>query len=346
MRPLAHLLLLSLLLVSACGRDEAPPTVAAGELFEDGGTGDAGAPPAPCGCVAGEGPYCEARARAAAEDAGCLLPVFSTDGGALLACEGEAWRVLEGCGGGCSFTPDSPKPDDACELPECECFVQVAWCGSGAAKEAASRGCRIPLLPEHDGAILHCPGGAWAVKQACADGCVEQPPGTPDNCRSMSTYKLPFACGVSRRCSSGNHTTNHTGKDAYAYDFAMPVGSSVRALRAGTVLRTRLPSPAGSPCHDGGGSSCANYANTVEVKHADGTVGLYMHLSSIAVAKGAAVAQGEVLGDSGNSGWSTGPHLHVQVQSDCGIWWCQSVPFTFQEGAVATGTTLSSGNCP
>jgi murein DD-endopeptidase MepM/ murein hydrolase activator NlpD len=94
-------------------------------------------------------------------------------------------------------------------------------------------------------------------------------------------------CGISRRCSSGNHTTHHAGKDAYAYDFAMPVGSPVRAMRAGTVL-----------------------------------------------------------GASGNSGWSTGPHLHVQVQSDCGTWWCPSVPFTFQEGSVATGTSLSSGNCP
>jgi murein DD-endopeptidase MepM/ murein hydrolase activator NlpD len=153
-------------------------------------------------------------------------------------------------------------------------------------------------------------------------------------------------CGISRRCSSGNHTTHHAGKDAYAYDFAMPVGSPVRAMRAGTVLRTRLPSPAGSPCHDGGDSSCANYANTVEVRHADGTVGLYMHLSSLSVSKGSAVAQGDVLGASGNSGWSTGPHLHVQVQSDCGTWWCPSVPFTFQEGSVATGTSLSSGNCP
>lgn len=316
----------------------------AGVMSSDSGIPDAGA--VPCGCVEGEGPYCEARALAAAADAGCVLPELGTDGGALLACEGEDWRVLEPCAGGCGFTAENAKPDDACVLPECDCFVQAAFCGTGAAKEAATRGCRIPLLPEHHGDILHCPGGAWAVKQACADGCVEQPAGTAHNCRSESTYRLPFSCGVSRRCSSGNHTSNHTGKDEYAYDFSMAVGSTLRAMRPGTVLRTRFPSPPGSPCHDGGGAACANYANTVEVKHADGTVGLYMHLSSISVAKGAAVVQGDVLGKSGDSGWSTGPHLHVQVQRDCGIWWCQSAPFTFQEGAVSTGTTLQSGNCP
>jgi len=254
--------------------------------------------------------------------------------------------VLSPCAGGCAFTPGEGKLDDACELPVCDCFVQEAWCGAGAGKEAASRGCRIPLLPEHDGDILGCPGGQWGVKQACADGCVEQPTGTPDGCRSGSSYRLPYNCGVSRRCSSGNHTTNHTGKDAYAYDFSMSMGSTVRAMRDGTVLRTRYPTPPGSTCYAGGGSACANYANTVEVKHADGTVGLYMHLSALSVSKGDAVARGDALGKSGNSGWSTGPHLHVQVQSACGTWWCQSLPFTFQEGAVATGTTLSSGNCP
>jgi murein DD-endopeptidase MepM/ murein hydrolase activator NlpD len=114
------------------------------------------------------------------------------------------------------------------------------------------------------------------------------------------------------------------------------------------VLRTRYPSPPGSACYNAiGKSSCANYANTVEVKHSDGTVGLYMHLSSIAVKAGQAVSQGDALGKSGNSGWSFGPHLHVQVQQNCGIWWCQSIPFKFgEDSTIAAGTAVKSQNCP
>lgn len=85
----------------------------------------------------------------------------------------------------------------------------------------------------------------------------------------------------------------------------------------------------------------------MEVKHSDGTVALYMHLSSISVSTGDAVSQWDIVGKSGNSGWSTGPHLHTLVQQDCGIWWCQSIPFKFvEDSTVSAGTALTSQNCP
>jgi len=316
----------------------------------DAGPGDAGAdaPPPVCKCLLGEGPYCGARAAAEAKQKGCVIPALEGHAGDLLKCENDKWSLLEDCKGSCKFTAASAKLDDHCELPVCDCFVQVAWCGSGAAKEAEKKGCQIPILPEHNGDILYCPGGKWAVKQDCPLGCIEAPTGTPDSCKSSSSYKLPFDCGSTRSCTNGNHTNTHTGKDAYAYDFGMPIGTSVRAMRSGVVLRTRYPSPPGSPCYNAiGKSSCANYANTVEVKHSDGTVGLYMHLSSIAVKTGQAVSQGDVLGKSGNSGWSFGPHLHVQVQQNCGIWWCQSIPFKVAEDStISAGTAVKSQNCP
>jgi murein DD-endopeptidase MepM/ murein hydrolase activator NlpD len=73
-----------------------------------------------------------------------------------------------------------------------------------------------------------------------------------------------------------------------------------------------------------------------------------MHLSKGSVSVGDPIAQGDEIGKSGNSGWSTGPHVHVQVQSDCGIWWCQSQPFKFVEGAmIASGSSVTSENdCP
>lgn len=332
----------------ASGAAGANAAGSAGQLGAGGASGapaDAG-PPA-CGCLLGEGPYCSDRAKAAAQQAGCVIPALSGHAGDLLKCENDAWSLLEDCQGTCSYTASSQKLDDHCELPVCDCFVQVAWCGSGAGKEAAKMGCQIPLLPEHDGDILYCPGGKWSVKQDCPLGCVEAPTGTPDYCKSSSSYRLPFDCQSTRKCSNGNHTSTHTGKDEYAYDFAMPVGTNVRAMRAGKVLRVRFPSPPGTSCYDSGSSSCANYANTVEVLHSDGSVGLYMHLSKPTVSNGQAVSQGDVLGKSGNSGWSTGPHTHVQVQQNCGIWWCQSIPFKFAENAsVTTGTQCTSGNCP
>lgn len=67
--------------------------------------------------------------------------------------------------------------------PVCKCFVQSAWCGAGAAKEAATLGCSIPLLPAHNGDILGCNGSTWIVQKACALGCVQAPKGTPDTCK-------------------------------------------------------------------------------------------------------------------------------------------------------------------
>ncbi len=301
---------------------------------------------AACPCFLGDGPYCGARARALATAQGCTLGV-SAGANDLLACEDGAWRVADACTGSCAYDEASTELNDACVLPVCPCFVQSAYCGSGAADVAATMHCRIPLLPEHENDILYCPGGVWTVREMCPHACHEAPAGTPDYCETASNYRLPLDCGYSARCSNGNHTSNHDGNDEYAYDFAVPIGTRVRAIRGGTVLRVRFVSPPGSSCANGGGSSCANFANTVEVRHDDGTVGLYMHLSRPMATVGARVAQGDVLGLSGNSGYSTGPHVHVQVQANCGIWWCQSRPFNFVEGAITTGTTRTSTNaCP
>ena len=112
------------------------------------------------------------------------------------------------------------------------------------------------------------------------------------------------------------------------------------------MLRVRNVAPPGSSCYNGGGSACANLANTVEVRHDDGTVGLYMHLDRGTATVGARIAQGDAIGMSGTSGWSTGPHLHVQLQRDCGIWWCQSIPLTFSEAdRIVSGSMVTSANC-
>lgn len=82
-------------------------------------------------------------------------------------------------------------------------------------------------------------------------------------------------------------------------DFGAPVGSRVRASAAGVVILAE---------HKGG------YGNTVVIEHGGGIQTLYGHLSSYSVSAGQKVAQGQAIGRSGNSGLSTGPHLHFEIR--------------------------------
>lgn len=83
----------------------------------------------------------------------------------------------------------------------------------------------------------------------------------------------------------------------------MPKGSPVVAAAAGTVIVAK---------NDGGYNG--GYGNYVVVTHDNGTQTLYGHLSSVAVSVGASVGKGETLGGVGNTGKSTGIHLHFEVR--------------------------------
>jgi len=258
----------------------------------------------------------------------------------LYRCAGPGpATVRQVCAHGCFVAPSGQ--DDYCAAAAATCDANAST-GFYCAGDKVSNGVTHTLY--------RCQGpGTATVAEVCSDRCVVAPAGQDDHCSGGSStgYRLPYRCGTTQRCSNGNNTSTHTGTDRYAYDFAMPVGTSVRAMRAGTVHRVRIVSRPGSSCYNGGGSSCANLANTVEVRHGDGTIGLYMHISSASVSTGQRVTQGQELAKSGNTGWSTGPHLHVQVQSNCGIWWCQSRSFDFEESASLTGgSSVASQNCP
>ncbi|MGL5859138.1 MAG: M23 family metallopeptidase [Angustibacter sp.] len=86
-------------------------------------------------------------------------------------------------------------------------------------------------------------------------------------------------------------------------DYAAPVGTRVGAISSGTVIFAGI---------QGG------YGYKVEIRHWDGTVSWYCHLSRIDVGLGQDVTPGQKIGEVGNSGSSTGPHLHLEVHPDGG----------------------------
>ncbi|MEU9379306.1 M23 family metallopeptidase [Streptomyces sp. NPDC048255] len=92
----------------------------------------------------------------------------------------------------------------------------------------------------------------------------------------------------------------HSGQD-----FAVPTGTPVKAVAAGTVVKA-------GP--NGGGDGPA-YGNAVVIKHANNTYSQYAHLSKIQVKIGQKVSVKQRIALSGNTGNSSGPHLHFEIRT-------------------------------
>ena len=163
-------------------------------------------------------------------------------------------------------------------------------------------------------------------------------------------FYFPFACGFETLVTQGNDgSTSHFGRDRYAFDFGVPTGTPVVAMRAGEVTHTMSATSSGDTCFNGGGSECRDAANYVIVRHSDDTRTIYLHLSRVDVTSGQQVARGEELGRSGNTGYSTGPHLHIGRQTCTNSHrFCDTIPLTFVEEPSLPGhrEMIRSGNCP
>ncbi|MDH6547141.1 transglycosylase family protein [Streptomyces sp. SAI-041] len=102
-----------------------------------------------------------------------------------------------------------------------------------------------------------------------------------------------------RKAGSAWSKGYHTG-----VDFAVPTGTSVKAVAAGKVVTS------------GWGGS---FGYQVVIRHADGRYTQYAHLSAISVKSGQSVGAGQRIGRSGSTGNSTGPHLHFEVRTGPGF---------------------------
>jgi len=164
-------------------------------------------------------------------------------------------------------------------------------------------------------------------------------------------FYLPLECGKSCKIAQGNFGSfSHSGKSAYAFDFSISLNTPMVAMADGTVAYLYDKTGPGDPCYNGGDSSCFPYANYVVLKHGDGSLSTYKHLNKVNVTLGQAVKRGTVLGLSGSTGYSTGPHAHVMRMEDCGQYSCQSIPLEFVDvggdHVPDQGETVTSGNCP
>ncbi len=130
---------------------------------------------------------------------------------------------------------------------------------------------------------------------------------------SALVYRVPFALSSRIPVSQGfDGKKTHKGLSKYAVDFSCPIGTKIFAARAGKVVDT-------ASRHDKGGfdKSFGKYANYIVIEHADGTFGNYYHLkqNGVGVEVGEMVKRGQFIGKSGNTGYTSGPHLHFSVST-------------------------------
>ncbi|GAA2080091.1 M23 family metallopeptidase [Streptomyces albiaxialis] len=131
--------------------------------------------------------------------------------------------------------------------------------------------------------------------------------GTQDGSRALGgggrwtapVERSAYTLSAGYRSSGARWSRGHTGQD-----FAVETGTPVRAVGAGTVAVT----------------SCGDaFGNQIVIRHRDGYYSQYAHLSAIQTERGRQVRAGERIGLSGNTGNSTGPHLHFEARVTPGL---------------------------
>lgn len=148
--------------------------------------------------------------------------------------------------------------------------------------------------------------------------------GDPRLLPTQTRYPLPWRGGPFKLTQGANGKYSHfTPKGRYALDIAMPQGTPIVAARGGVVVKTENR-------QSGRGNNPSG--NFVRILHDDGTMGVYLHLlrGSVSVQEGQRVEVGSRLASSGNTGNSTGPHLHFVVQRNVGFA-LESIPFSFSQ---------------
>lgn len=138
---------------------------------------------------------------------------------------------------------------------------------------------------------------------------------TKTNNTSTSSSSVKVESGYYVRPASGPITSpygSRRGGFHYGIDIGASRGTKVIAAATGTVVEKV------SYCVEGAVSCGGRYGNYIMIQHSNGTITRYAHLSKVSVEVGEQVSKGEKIGTTGNTGHSTGPHLHFQIEKSNG----------------------------
>ncbi|MGW0475473.1 M23 family metallopeptidase [Streptomyces coeruleorubidus] len=171
---------------------------------------------------------------------------------------------------------------------------------SGAASAVQAQAAAQAKAAKAEAAKAEKAAKAAAVKKAAAaeKAAVKKAAkkATPSWVDPVKKYKL----SASFAQNGGMWQSTHSGQD-----FAVPSGTQVVAAHGGTVVKA-----GGNGAGDG-----PAYGNAVVIKHGNGTYSQYAHLSKVKVSIGQVVKTGQEIARSGNTGNSSGPHLHFEIRT-------------------------------
>lgn len=210
-------------------------------------------------------------------------------------------------------------------------LMRLLLCGGLAAVVTSTQAMTLYKSTDANGVVFfsdrHTPGAVAFVIQERRVERVKPPMlvvPKPSYQQQAYRYPLPWRGGPFRLSQGPNGSFSHTdAKSRYAMDIAMPEGTPIIAARSGVVVKTENEQV-------GRGNDASG--NFVRVRHDDGTEGVYLHLKqgSVSVRVGQRVTVGSSLALSGNTGNSSGPHLHFVVQraTEAGL---VSIPYEFNQ---------------
>lgn len=282
-------------------------------LYTCSGGLTSGATPCPAGCEGGacKVPQADPCAYAMSGNGDyCGGTLMGGDAGSLYTCSDGSTAGKQPCPAGCKVNP--PGIADTCNPEGDPCQNASSgdglYCGAG--------------LGGDPNVLYDCAGEATAGSETCAHGCKQNNPGVPDECNPPPNGG---ECCVDT--PPGTVTQNYSacgqGGSHYGIDYGTAVGTPIYAGISGTVVGSALGYP---NCYNNGCSQqCWNAFNYLKLKSDCGDPDdpnndlfiYYLHIDGLApgVADGAHLDQGQLAAYSGNSGCSSGPHIHIETAS-------------------------------
>jgi len=252
----------------------------------------------PCAyAMSGNGDYC----------GGTLM---GGDAGSLYTCQDGGTANQVPCPTGCKVNP--PGIADVCNPEGDPCqnadSGDGAYCGGG--------------LGGDPNVVYNCVGQMTDSSETCANGCKVNNPGVPDEC-----LPPPNGGECCLNIPPGTITQSYSacgqGGSHYGIDYGTANGTPIYAGMSGTVVGSALGYP---NCYNNGCSpNCWNAFNYLKLKAdcgdpdnaANDLFIYYLHIDSLGpgVGDGTHLDQGQLAAYSGNSGCSSGPHIHIETAS-------------------------------